>query len=386
MTTIMPPTKNQRLPAIDVFRALTILAMLIVNEMAAVKSIPAFFKHVAASQDGMSFADLIFPAFLFITGMAIPASNKTPAAGLNLWGSAQRSLALITLGLFMVNAEYGYALQLVSMPAALWALLSLLACFLIWGNLPRLTLPQLRALRLIGIASLLILALLYRTAPDQLTAMRSHWWGILGLIGWAYLITVAILRFMPNSPYLLALASLGLILAYCLPASPMSHNPHLSHSAIMLFGVVCYQLLYPPQSAPATLTTVACLKLLALTGLLFLAALLSHQFFAFSKIAASPPWVLASSAFCCLCYLLIALSLQRWDWHLAFPKLMLASQNALLCYVLPYLIYPLMLLCAWHYPWVDREAWAASLMITLYALALIYLAAILQKHKIRWQI
>ena len=46
--------------------------MLFVNEMAGVKDTPAFLRHLPATADGMTITDVVFPAFLFITGMAIP--------------------------------------------------------------------------------------------------------------------------------------------------------------------------------------------------------------------------------------------------------------------------------------------------------------------------
>jgi predicted acyltransferase len=61
-----------RISSIDVFRGLTIFAMIFVNDLAGVRDIPAWMKHVPADQDGMTFVDVVFPAFLFIVGMAIP--------------------------------------------------------------------------------------------------------------------------------------------------------------------------------------------------------------------------------------------------------------------------------------------------------------------------
>jgi predicted acyltransferase len=59
--------------------------MLFVNEMAGVKDTPAFLRHMPRSADGMTITDVVFPAFLFITGMAIPLALAR--------GSARRSRA-----------------------------------------------------------------------------------------------------------------------------------------------------------------------------------------------------------------------------------------------------------------------------------------------------
>ncbi len=399
MTTLKPAQKAARLPALDVFRGLTIFAMLMVNEMAGIKGVPAFFKHVAAAQDGMSFADVIFPAFLFITGMAIPASGKTLAYGQQLLLISQRSLALIVIGVFMVNAENAYALTSMPIAPSLWAIFSLLACYLVWGNFPAAKPAWLKLLRATGILSLISLALLYRDQNTVLTAMQSHWWGILGLIGWAYFISANIASLCRGKPLLLAFSAFSLpLLSSLIPESTLlALNGHLNHSAIMLFGALCFELLYGlrsnqqadsgvPPSKNFDLAFSTYLRVLLLAALLMLGARFSHQFFAYSKIAATPPWLLASSAYCCLAYVALAYSLQIWRWQLGLPRLMLAAQNALLCYILPYLIYPALQFSGLSYPWLSLNTSAACLLILSFVLALIWLAAELQKRKIRWQI
>jgi heparan-alpha-glucosaminide N-acetyltransferase len=61
-----------RVLAIDAFRGITFLAMIFVNELGGATSITPWLKHVPADADAMSFPDIVFPAFLFIVGMAIP--------------------------------------------------------------------------------------------------------------------------------------------------------------------------------------------------------------------------------------------------------------------------------------------------------------------------
>ena len=61
-----------RITSIDAFRGITILAMIFVNELAGIRDIPAWMKHMRARADAMSFVDIVFPAFLFIAGMSIP--------------------------------------------------------------------------------------------------------------------------------------------------------------------------------------------------------------------------------------------------------------------------------------------------------------------------
>jgi predicted acyltransferase len=63
---------GKRIATIDAFRGITILVMVFVNELAGIRDIPAWMKHVPAGADAMTFVDVVFPAFLFIAGMSIP--------------------------------------------------------------------------------------------------------------------------------------------------------------------------------------------------------------------------------------------------------------------------------------------------------------------------
>lgn len=94
-----------RLLSLDVFRGLTILGMLLVNNIALDTATPRQFTHAAWNQ-GVHFADLVFPWFLLIVGVAIPyafASHiKKGASTRNyLFKAARRAVLLILLGCFV---------------------------------------------------------------------------------------------------------------------------------------------------------------------------------------------------------------------------------------------------------------------------------------------
>jgi len=95
-----PPTA--RLISLDAFRGLTIAGMLLVNNIALDERTPAQLTH-APWNGGIRFADLIFPWFLLIVGVALPfsaASARQKGAG--GWHYAARVLgrvlALVFLG------------------------------------------------------------------------------------------------------------------------------------------------------------------------------------------------------------------------------------------------------------------------------------------------
>jgi predicted acyltransferase len=100
----MSATSPQRLISLDVFRGLTIGAMVLVNNPGTWSAVYPPLEH--AQWHGWTFTDTIFPFFVFIMGIAIPiALEKRKAAGQVGAGLylklLQRTAALFGLGLFL---------------------------------------------------------------------------------------------------------------------------------------------------------------------------------------------------------------------------------------------------------------------------------------------
>jgi predicted acyltransferase len=94
--------KKERLPALDVFRGFTLLGMVFVNSIPG-KNYPGL-GHVA--WNGWGFADLIFPFFVFIVGVAIPYSFSARMArgeaGAKLfWQILRRCVLLFVVGVLL---------------------------------------------------------------------------------------------------------------------------------------------------------------------------------------------------------------------------------------------------------------------------------------------
>jgi predicted acyltransferase len=121
---------SPRLAGIDLLRGLTVAVMILVNEWAGVAGLPGWLKHMPADADAMSVVDMVFPAFLFIVGLSLPMAlqARLDAAGrrATLQHVAERTLALLVAGLFMVNAEMAPA----GFNAAGWLLAAFAAIFL----------------------------------------------------------------------------------------------------------------------------------------------------------------------------------------------------------------------------------------------------------------
>jgi predicted acyltransferase len=93
--TLSPPAPITRLVSLDVFRGVTMAAMVVVNNPGDWDTVYAPLLH--AEWDGWTPTDLIFPFFLFIVGVSITLSRRTAS-----WASIVRRAAIIfALGLFL---------------------------------------------------------------------------------------------------------------------------------------------------------------------------------------------------------------------------------------------------------------------------------------------
>jgi heparan-alpha-glucosaminide N-acetyltransferase len=349
-----PAANANRVLSIDVFRGIIIFTMVFVNELAGIADVPQWMKHLPANVDGMTFVDLVFPAFLFIVGMSIPfaiqaRANKGDSAVEIFKHIALRSLGLIVIGVFMVNAESGYDAAAMGISIPLWTLLMFIYVLLIWSNYPKTLSPTIvLGAKLIGIAGLVMLWWMYKGPND--TGMTTQWWGILGLIGWAYLIAGSLFLLtrqfaVPMIQFVtLALSAFVLLVVFFVLSSvnvsdiPVlktlaEHNNNHTHAAIVLAGVILSQLFYLPNFSASKLK-----NYLVFTGVIILLAFASWQVSPISKIWATPSWALFSVLFCCLIfgavYWLVDVKQQR-AWTAFFEP---SATNPLLVYILPYIL------------------------------------------------
>ncbi len=120
-------TVNSRLRSLDVFRGITVAAMILVNNPGDWGHIYAPLEH--AEWNGCTPTDLIFPFFLFIVGVSISYAlgnkkeNPTDHSKL-IWTAAKRAMILFALGVFgslfpKVFTEPVEAFQTVRIPGIL---------------------------------------------------------------------------------------------------------------------------------------------------------------------------------------------------------------------------------------------------------------------------
>ena len=176
-------------------RGLTLFLMLFVNDL-NMHVAPSWLGHMKADYDGMGLADWVFPGFLFIVGMAIPFSfSKRFSNGQNLSEISRhiltRTVSLLIIGVLMLNSGRVNP-ELTGLSRNLWALLMYLGVFLTWNDYPKKDTNFFRviSLRLAGIALLCFLVMKFKSGqPENNGSLVTEWWGILGLIGWGYLVS-----------------------------------------------------------------------------------------------------------------------------------------------------------------------------------------------------
>ncbi len=185
---------STRIESIDIMRGLTLLLMLFVNDL-NMRVAPAWLGHMKADFDGMGLADWVFPGFLFIVGMAIPFAisgrlKKGDSIPKILIHILIRTVSLLIIGVLMLNTGRVNP-EITGMSKNLWALLMYISVFLVWNDYRsgkyKLLFPVMRAA---GIATLFFLAIIFRSGTTENPGwMITGWWGILGLIGWGYLVS-----------------------------------------------------------------------------------------------------------------------------------------------------------------------------------------------------
>lgn len=352
--------KAERILSIDIFRGLTIFLMVFVNELAGVSNIPDWMKHIPPGENGMTFVDVVFPAFLFIVGMAIPFAvlrREVKGEGTwSFWGHVlTRTLGLVVLGVYMVNSgEMNRDANLISY--GLWASSLYVAAILIWNRYPKTTEKGqgqiYLGLKLVGVTILIVLYLLFRKGTEgELTGMTPSWWGILGLIGWAYLLSI--IAYMLSDKNLVALVGIfaGLLALLLLLRSDAVSLPsileglkaqtgHLAHTVVTLSGIICSLLLM--KGGVMDRPSVKIRHMLILGVLLLVIGYFVQSFGGISKIAATPSWALFSAASCCFLFPLVywlvdVKGIKNWA-NFVKP----AGQNPLLTYILPPLLYAIL--------------------------------------------
>jgi len=388
--------KTGRILSIDAFRGITILVMIFVNSVAGVSGIPSWMQHAHGNEDRMTFVDVVFPAFLFIVGMSVPfAINSRLAKGDTFWQLqrhiAWRTLGLWVLGIFMVNAEKVNAAA-TGMSGAAWSLLFYISAILVWNVYKFKNAWLSWCFKGVGMIGLIILALIFRGGEDGTERLTPDWWGILGLIGWAYLYACIIYQVFKGVAGAIMLMIAVCIGYYILCKQPFmgewswltSQAGHAAHTAIVLSGMLLTLFYFDEDLGLKGSKLVS--RVTGYFALLLIAGMLLRPAYKLSKIQATPSWCLYSSAICVaifsLLYFLIDVK-QVSKWTAFFRP---AGSNPLLTYILPDIVFYGMLLAGISLPAVLGEGLPGIAWCAFFAVIMLFLVKGLNKLGIRLQL
>lgn len=336
-----------RLISLDAFRGCVIAAMIWVNYIAGMPGIPYWLEHAGPRADGITLPDLVFPAFLFIVGIAIPLALQravgqvTPALlGRLLW----RAASLMVAGVVLANA-YRYDAATALLPRAWYFLLFYLAMLLLWRQRD----DGARDWRFwLGAALMLFLLVSFRgTLNEEFDSVRLQhtWWGILGMIGWSYLVCSLVYLAARGDGTALMAALAGLLALYLggtagaldwLPAAVRGfvNVPQLlgSTAANVLAGTIVGRL-FVRGAAGGHRERIRFMAWFALG--LFACGLLLRPYHGINKIHATAAYTLVCAGIVLALFLLCYVLVDVWGWRRWTVAVLPAGTNALFAYIAP---------------------------------------------------
>lgn len=383
-----------RIISIDAFRGITIFVMIFVNELAGKLDIPQWLNHMPADADAMTFVDVVFPAFLFIVGMSIPFSfNARIRKGdsiISIWThTLKRAAALIIMGLFMVNAEYGYNKTMMLISPALWGFFAYTLPVPVWNRYGKNFPGYLKKiLQYGGMIGFIVLYFLY-IREDGSTGMTPKWWGILGLIGWAYLLSVIV--------YWISNGRLYLLIAFffmCVAANSISNMDGLAIKEMRWFGFLAGHMVHATLVVAGIIVSLLFFELkpkgainwpvVAAIAVFFILGYFLRPYFEVSKIRGTPSWTLYSAGFCTLLYYLLNFIMEQRGIKRWSDFIMPSAENPLLIYILPgILIYLVMSIGVAYVPEFFRSGFPAIIWSMAFAVLMLYAVRILNRLGVR---
>ena len=388
--------------SIDMLRGLTMLLMVFVNDLWTVDGVPHWLEHFERLEDGMGLADIVFPMFLFAMGMSVPYAierrfEKGYSGESTLGHILSRSLALLLMGVFIVNTEENFGSTL-GYGVSIYRLLMVAAFVMVWNSYPK-DFRWKKLLQALGLAILAFLAFTYRTPEGGY--FSAQWWGILGIIGWTYCfvaVTYLLARKKPSRVIWvwIALCILNLLVTRMRDGGQiiprMSFLVDMAGSlklgngsyAVMAVGGMLLSLAENRISMKASSGRKSLMTAFGVAALLAVAAAVLHHWWIVSKLVGTLPWCLYVSSISVALYAVLRL-LESYGITGWFRPLGASGTATLTVYMIPYILYSVCSIVGLHSPdWLCGPL--GLLKCLLFSLLCVALTSLLVKLGIKLKI
>jgi heparan-alpha-glucosaminide N-acetyltransferase len=345
--------ESNRISSIDIMRGLTLVLMLFVNDL-YMPGVPSWLGHMKANYDGMGLADWVFPGFLFMVGMAIPFSiGKRIKEGQNTFAISKhivvRTISLLMIGVLMLNSGRVNP-ELTGIGKNLWAILMYIGVFLVWNKYTEndRNFFTIAGLKLAGMAIIVALVFKFRSGEvENNGSLITSWWGILGLIGWGYLVSAFVYLAVRDNIINTAVAFIFFLALNILSKLNLLSflNPVKSVFGVIIEGNVPMIVLsgmlitlilkkYSPIDIRKTIVTIVTIGVLSI-----IVGFVLRKWFIISKIQATPSWGMIcngiSMVLFALLYWIIDIK-KLTSWTFIFKP---AGENSLTTYLAPDILY-----------------------------------------------
>jgi heparan-alpha-glucosaminide N-acetyltransferase len=346
-------TENNNISSIYIMQGLTLFLLIMANDLYS-PGIQVWLANNVVSIDRMGLADWIFPGFLFVIGMAIPFSigNKISEKQ-DTFSIAKhiirKTISLLVIGVLMINSDRVNS-EITGISKNLWTIFMYVGMFLIWNKYTEndKNFFTLAALRLAGVAILVALVLKFNSGEmENNGSLVTGSWGVLGVIGWGYLIAALVYLAVRNSIlntvvamfFFLAfnvLSSLNLLESIKIIKPVFGVIIEGSVPIFVLSGVLAALLLdkYSKNNLPMLIISFVSIGVISILAGLFLRNLLIV-----AKLSATPGWALI-----CVGISMLLFSLLYWiidiKKHTSWSFLLKpAGENCFTTYIIAVVLY-----------------------------------------------
>lgn len=389
-----------RILSIDIFRGLTILVMVFVNDVASVKELPWWTYHMKAGENGMTYVDVVFPAFLFIVGMSIPlALRKRRKKGASnfkiIYHVLIRSAVLVLLGALIMNGREVEP-EATGVSYAFWNIAMFVGVILVWNIMPSGEDSRRKyylVAKGIGLVLLIYLMVIFRRQSDgDIVWFNFNNYAILGGIGLAYFTCSIIFLFLNKRLVYLLLALIGLVALNTLfkldklqfiKELPTVLWPIRSGAlaSITLAGVICSEIIVSNNYFSTVAKKVGFGLLFGVTLTAIGIALLP---LGVAKIGTTPSYCMFSAAISLGIFVLMFLLVDRLKISKWANFIKPAGSNPLLTYILPDIYYAAFTI--YHFSGIAGEGMNGVIRSVLFTFLILGVSAVMTRFKVRLQL